>query len=244
MRARTANCFWKASTQRFFSLRSCTGMRARALGAVHALARARGCPQRRLLLSRPLGGSAAKWTNVVWPIKSRQTNKPTNQQTNTHYSFIGIDTYIHIYIYIYIYIYILPVSEIGRYLFWLFSFTACVLCNTPRLFVSRGLLQGFGELLSCKKDCHCRFVVMCVHFTANCQKWSRSKSLPPRFFACCCFTWHGRHRRTSRVWLPSSSDRFVVSERQSNILLMKLIVSPYGKKEAKQFRQHDKNAAC
>ena len=84
--------------------------------------------------------------------------------------------------------YFLPVSEIGRYLFWLFSLTACVLCNTPRLFVSRGLLLGFGELLSCKKDCHCRFVVMCVHFTANCQKWSRSKSLPPRFFACCCFT--------------------------------------------------------
>ena len=61
--------------------------RVRAL-AVHALARARGGrPRRRLLLSRPLGGSAAKWTNVVWPIKSR----PTNQQTNTHYSFIGID---------------------------------------------------------------------------------------------------------------------------------------------------------
>ena len=30
-----------------------------------------------------LGGSAAKWTNVVWPIKSRPTN--------THCSFIGID---------------------------------------------------------------------------------------------------------------------------------------------------------
>ena len=38
-----------------------------------------------------LGGSAAKWTNVVWPIKSRQTNKPTN----THYSFIGIDVSMH-----------------------------------------------------------------------------------------------------------------------------------------------------
>ena len=61
-------------------------MRARAL-AVHALARSRGAGPRRLGCSRPLGGSAAKWTNVVWPIKSR----PTDKQINTHYSFIGID---------------------------------------------------------------------------------------------------------------------------------------------------------
>ena len=87
--------------------------------------------------------------------------------------------------------YFLPVSEIGRYLSWLFSSTARVLCNTPRLFVSRGLLLGFGELLSCKKDCHCRFVVTCVRFTANCQKWSHSKSLRPRFFCMLLFymTW-------------------------------------------------------
>ena len=50
------------------------GMRARAL-AVHALARDG------LAAIGVLGGSAAKWTNVVWPIKSRQTNKPT---TKTH----------------------------------------------------------------------------------------------------------------------------------------------------------------
>ena len=64
-------------------------MRARAL-AVHACPRARGAARDGLAA---LGGSAAKWTNVVWPIKSRQTNQQTNQQTNTHYSFIGIDIY-------------------------------------------------------------------------------------------------------------------------------------------------------
>ena len=70
------------------------GMRARAL-AVHALARSRaGSPATAALgVLGVLGGSAAKWTNVVWPIKRRQTN----QQTNTHYSFIGIDTSVHIH---------------------------------------------------------------------------------------------------------------------------------------------------
>ena len=61
------------------------GMRARAL-AVHACPRRARGAARDDSCSRPLGGSAAKWTNVVWPIKSRQTNKPTD----THYSFIGI----------------------------------------------------------------------------------------------------------------------------------------------------------
>ena len=49
---------------------------------MHALARSRRAA-RDGSCSRPLGGSSAKWTNVVWPIKSRQTN--------THCSFIGID---------------------------------------------------------------------------------------------------------------------------------------------------------
>ena len=57
-------------------------MRARAL-AVHACPRARGAARDGLAALGVLGGGAAKWTNVVWPIKSRQTN--------THYSFIGID---------------------------------------------------------------------------------------------------------------------------------------------------------
>ena len=63
------------------------GTHARAL-AVHALARARarGRPRRRLLQSE-YSEAALWWTNVVWPIKSRQTNR----HTNTHYSFIGID---------------------------------------------------------------------------------------------------------------------------------------------------------
>ena len=91
MRALVRFCFWKASAQRFFRWEVVRPSRARAL-AVHACPpRAQGRPRRRLLLSRPLGGSAAKWTIVVWPIKRRQTDKPTNQQINTHYSFIGID---------------------------------------------------------------------------------------------------------------------------------------------------------
>ena len=87
MRARVRFCLWNASAQRFFRWEVVRHACARALD-VHALARARarGRP-RRLLLSRPLGGSAAEWTNVVWPIKSRQTDR----QTNTHNSFIGID---------------------------------------------------------------------------------------------------------------------------------------------------------
>ena len=63
------------------------GMRARMLSLCMLARAARGAARDDGSCSRPLGGSAAKWTNVVWPIKSRQTN----QQTNTHYSFIGID---------------------------------------------------------------------------------------------------------------------------------------------------------
>ena len=53
-------------------------MRARAL-AVHALARARaGPPATAPAALGVLGGSAAKWTNVMWPIKRRQTNQQTH----------------------------------------------------------------------------------------------------------------------------------------------------------------------
>ena len=45
-------------------------------------------------------------------------------------------------------------------------------------FLSRVLLLASGKLLSIKKKCHCRFVVMYVGFTTNCQNRSRSKSLP------------------------------------------------------------------
>ena len=63
-------------------------MRARAL-AVHVLARARGAARDDgfCMLSRPLGGSAAKWTNVVWPIKRRQTNQQTNKHTLLFYRY-------------------------------------------------------------------------------------------------------------------------------------------------------------
>ena len=92
MRACTV-LFLKGISAAIFSLRSCTAC-ARVLLLACLSARA-GPPARDGSCSRPLGGSAAKWTNVVWPIKRRQTN----QQTNTHYSFIGIDIYIYILIY-------------------------------------------------------------------------------------------------------------------------------------------------
>ena len=62
------------------------GMRARVLSKVlvHACPRARrGAARDGLAALGVLGGSAAKWTNVVWPIKSRQTNRQTNKQTHT-----------------------------------------------------------------------------------------------------------------------------------------------------------------
>ena len=52
---------------------------------------ARGRQRRRLLLSRPLGGSAAKWTTVVWPIKSRTTNQQTNKHTLLFYRYRRAD---------------------------------------------------------------------------------------------------------------------------------------------------------
>ena len=61
-------------------------MRARAL-AVHALARARGAARDSLAALGVLGGSAAKWTNVVWPIKSRQTNRQTDKHTLLFYRY-------------------------------------------------------------------------------------------------------------------------------------------------------------
>ena len=89
MRARVRLIVFERHQRSDFFVEKLYGMRARAL-AVHALARAaRGAARDDgSCCSRPLGGSAAKWTNVVWPIKSRQTNR----QINTHYSFIGIDT--------------------------------------------------------------------------------------------------------------------------------------------------------
>ena len=93
-RARTV-LFLKGISAAIFFVEKLYGMRACALGASALCMRlpVRAGPPATAPCSPALGGSAAKWTNVVWPIKSRQTNKPTNKQTNTHYSFIGIDIY-------------------------------------------------------------------------------------------------------------------------------------------------------
>ena len=81
MRARTV-LFLKGISAAIFSLRSCTAC-PRVLSQVHACPRARGAARDGLAALGVLGGSAAKWTNVVWPIKSRQTNQQTNKQTHT-----------------------------------------------------------------------------------------------------------------------------------------------------------------
>ena len=46
-----------------------------------------------------LGGSAAKWTNVVWPIKRRQTNQQTNKHTLLFYRYRFYDWTTSIYSY-------------------------------------------------------------------------------------------------------------------------------------------------
>ena len=75
--------------------------------------------------------------------------------------------------------------------------TGLVLCNHLRFFMSWVLLLGFGKLLSIKKKCHCRFVVMCVGFTMNC-KISHDQSRFRQTFTRCFFTRHDPHSCTSR----------------------------------------------
>ena len=83
MRPRTV-LFLKGISATIFSLRSkLYGMCARAL-AVHACPRAPGRP-RRLLLSDSEAAPQSRKSRVA---DKKQTSKPTN----THYSFIGIDT--------------------------------------------------------------------------------------------------------------------------------------------------------
>ena len=65
-------------------------MCARAL-AVHALARARGAGRDGLAALGVLGGSAAKWTNVVWSIKRGQTNQQTHTTLDKYY---GVNVYL------------------------------------------------------------------------------------------------------------------------------------------------------
>ena len=80
--------FLKGISAAVFSLRSCTACARACSRCACACPRGtRGRP-RRLGCSRSiLGGSAAMWTNVVWPIKSRQTNKPTNKHTLLFYRY-------------------------------------------------------------------------------------------------------------------------------------------------------------
>ena len=86
MRARTVLFLKGIIYQRSdFFVEKLYGMRVRVLAS--ACLPAAGARPLATSADPALGGSAAKWTNVVWPIKSGQTNKPTN----THYSFIGID---------------------------------------------------------------------------------------------------------------------------------------------------------
>ena len=75
--------------------------------------------------------------------------------------------------------YLVRVSEIGRYFSWRLLCDRTCPVQPPAFFLSRVLLLGFGKLLSNKEKCHCRFVVMCVGFTTNCQNKSQSKSRPP-----------------------------------------------------------------
>ena len=66
-RARVRLIIFERHQRSDFFVEKLYGMRARALGAVHALARAaRGAARDGLAALGVLGGSAAKWTNVVW----------------------------------------------------------------------------------------------------------------------------------------------------------------------------------
>ena len=115
MRARTV-LFLKGISAAIFSLRSCTAC-ARVLSQIHACTRARGAARDGLTTLGVLGGSAAKWTNVVWPLKSRQTNKPTNQQTNKHtllfyrYRWRHVWWKINLYINIWTFLYFLTILQ-------------------------------------------------------------------------------------------------------------------------------------
>ena len=87
MRARVRLIVFERHQRSDFFVEKLYGMRARAL-AVHALDRAaRGATRDGLAALGVLGGSAAKWTNVVWPIKRRQTDKPTNKHTLLFYRY-------------------------------------------------------------------------------------------------------------------------------------------------------------
>ena len=89
LRARVQFRFWKVSAQRFFRWEVVRHARACSRCACLPAPRARGRP-RRLLLSR----STRRQRRIVDKCRvadKKQTNQQTIKQTNTHYSFIGID---------------------------------------------------------------------------------------------------------------------------------------------------------
>ena len=98
MRART-DLFLKGISAAIFSLRSCTACARVLLLCMRLPARARGRP-RRLGCSRSTRRQRRK-VDKCRVADKKKTDKPTDRQINTHYSFIGIDIYIYIYIYIY-----------------------------------------------------------------------------------------------------------------------------------------------
>ena len=81
-------------------------------------------------------------------------------------------------------LYLVSVSKIDHYFCWLPLCDRACPGQPSALFLSRVLLLGFGKLASIKKKCHCRFVLMCVGFTMNCQNKSRSKTLCQTFTRC------------------------------------------------------------
>ena len=58
--------------------------------------------------------------------------------------------------------------------------------------------RGPSTLFHSLNMARCRFVVMCVGFTTNCQNTSQSKSLLPDIHPLLFFTYQDAHRSTSR----------------------------------------------
>ena len=85
--ARASGFVFERHQRSDFFVEKLYGMRVRALAIACACPRARGAARDGLAALGVLGGSAAKWTNVVWPIKSRQTNRQTDKHTLLFYRY-------------------------------------------------------------------------------------------------------------------------------------------------------------
>ena len=112
---------------------------------------------------------------------------------------LSIGTTLIVYWNIILYTYLVRVIEIGRYFSWLLLCDRSCPMQQPAFFLSRVPLLGFGKLLSIKKKCHCRFVVMCVDSTTNCQNnYVTIKVASARHSPIAFFTRHDPHIGTSR----------------------------------------------